>query len=261
MSDVPGPVSGEGRVLVIVPTFNERASIQEVARLVLAAGPALDLLVVDDSSPDRTAEAVREFASSAGGRRVHLIERAGKLGLGTAYIDGFRWALRRGFGAVVEMDGDLSHDPRVVPRLVESLRHADLVIGSRYVSGGEVRNWSLLRRTLSLTGNLYARIALGFEVRDSTSGFRAYRSAWLDADFPESTSEGYAFQIEMTRRIHRSGGRILEIPIVFTERSTGRSKMSRGIVVEAIWSVAWWALRDRFDGRSPNEAAPPFGRP
>ncbi|MDQ3766155.1 MAG: polyprenol monophosphomannose synthase [Actinomycetota bacterium] len=241
-------------MLVIVPTFNERASIEEVARLVLASDPAIDLLVVDDSSPDRTAEVVRELASSAG-RRIHLIERPAKLGLGTAYVDGFRWALRQGFEAMVEMDGDLSHDPRVVPRLVASLCDADLVIGSRYVPGGEVRNWGLLRRVLSLGGNLYARTALGFGVKDSTSGFRAYRSAWLDADFP-SSSHGYAFQIEMTRRIHRAGGRILEVPIAFTERRAGSSKLSRRIVFEAIWSVAWWALRDRLARRKPGGSPP-----
>lgn len=251
-------------MLVIVPTFNERASIEEVARLVLAAGPVIDLLVVDDSSPDRTAEVVGELASSAGGR-IHLIERPAKVGLGTAYVDGFHWALRRGFEAIVAMDGDLSHDPRVVPQLVGCLRRADLVIGSRYVPGGEVRNWGLLRRTLSRAGNLYARTALGFGVKDSTSGFRAYRPAWLETGFPEpTTSQGYAFQIEMTRRIHRSGGRILEIPIAFTERRTGRSKMSRRIVFEAIWSVAWWALRDRFGRFSPirrGAPGPPVARP
>ncbi|MDQ3784365.1 MAG: polyprenol monophosphomannose synthase [Actinomycetota bacterium] len=247
-------------MLVIVPTFNERASIEEVARLVLAADPAIDLLVVDDSSPDRTAEVVGDLASSCG-RRVHLIERPSKQGLGTAYRDGFRWALRRGFGAIVGMDGDLSHDPRVVPRLVESLGHADLVIGSRYVPGGEVRNWGLFRRALSLAGNLYARTALGFGVKDSTSGFRAYRSAWLEAVLPESTTQGYAFQIEMTRRIHRAGGRILEIPIAFTERSAGSSKLSRRIVFEAIWSVGSWALRDRLGRRSSAVWSRPGGRP
>jgi len=259
VSAAPDEVSGEGRVLVIVPTFNERASIEDVARLVLAADAAIDLLVVDDSSPDRTAETVRGLASSYGSR-VHLIQRPSKQGLGTAYVDGFRWALRRGFGAIVAMDGDLSHDPRAVPRLVESLRHADLVIGSRYVAGGEVRNWGLLRRALSLAGNLYARTALGFGIKDSTSGFRAYRSAWLEGDFPEPTSQGYAFQIEMTRRFHRAGGRILEIPIAFTERSAGGSKLSRRIVFEAIWSVAWWGFRDRF-GRRSSRRTPRAGRP
>ena len=247
-------MSGGGRALVIVPTFNERASIAEVARLVLASDPAVDLLVVDDSSPDRTAETVRAVASSAGRGRIHLIERPAKQGLGTAYVEGFRWALRSGYEAIVAMDGDGSHDPRVAPRLVAALGDADLAIGSRYVPGGEVRNWSLLRRLLSLAGNLYARIALGFRVRDSTSGFRAYRSAWLEADFPHSTSQGYTFQIEMTRRVHRAGGRIVEIPIAFTERSTGSSKMSRRIVIEAIWSVTWWGLRDRFGGGA---SAPP----
>lgn len=247
------------RVLVIVPTFNERASIEEVARLTLAADPAVELLVVDDSSPDRTAEAVRGLEASAGGR-VHLIERPAKLGLGTAYVEGFRWALRRGYGAIVAMDGDLSHDPRVVPHLVGALRHADLVIGSRYVPGGEVRNWGAVRRALSRAGNLYAGAALGFGVRDSTSGFRAYRSAWLEADFPDSAPEGYAFQIDMARRIHRGGGRITEIPIAFTERRGGRSKMSRRIVFEAIWSVAWWAIRDRLSSR-PAGLSPRTDRP
>ncbi len=248
---------------MIVPTFNERASIAEVARLVLAADPAMDLLVVDDSSPDRTGEAVRAIAPAAGGSRIHLLERPAKLGLGTAYVDGFRWALRCGFEAIVAMDGDCSHDPRVAPRLVEALGDADLVIGSRYVPGGEVRNWRLPRRTLSLAGNLYARLALGFAVRDSTSGFRAYRSAWLEANFPRTTSQGYTFQIEMTRRIHRAGGRIVEIPIAFTERSSGSSKMSRRIVLEAIWSVAWWGLRDRFGGSAtaPPSASTNWGAP
>ena len=244
-------------MLVIVPTFNERASIEEVAGLALAAGPAIDLLVVDDASPDRTADAVKALASSADGR-IHLIERPAKLGLGTAYAEGFRWALQRRYEAIVAMDGDLSHDPGVVPRLVESLGDADLVIGSRYVPGGEVRNWGLLRRALSRAGNLYAGTALGFGVRDSTSGFRAYRREWLGPGWPEPSSQGYAFQIEMTRRIHRAGGRIVEIPIVFTERRSGRPKISRRIVLEAIWSVAWWALRDRLSpGPPPGIALPP----
>ncbi len=234
------------RTLVIVPTYNEAGSIEEVAhRLFAGAGDEVTLLVIDDGSPDGTAELVRRLARGA--RDVHLIERADKQGLGTAYVTGFRWAIERGYAAVVEMDADLSHDPADVPRLVSALDRADLVIGSRYVPGGRIENWSAVRRWLSLAGNLYARMWLGFDVRDSTSGFRAYRvNALRDQDLSSLRSEGYAFQIEMTRRLHRAAAAIVEIPITFVERVRGRSKMSRRIVVEAILKVTRWGIRDRF---------------
>ncbi|HET7481811.1 MAG TPA: polyprenol monophosphomannose synthase, partial [Actinomycetota bacterium] len=175
--------------------------------------------------------------------RVHLIERDGKLGLGTAYVTGFRWALERGYGAVVEMDADLSHDPADVPRLLKALESADLAIGSRYVPGGGVGNWSRMRRMLSAAGNLYARMWLRFGIKDSTSGFRAYRTAALGRIQLERVhSEGYAFQIEMAWRVHKSGGRITEVPITFIERVAGHSKMSRRIVLEALGSVARWGV-------------------
>ena len=236
------------RALVIVPTYNERDSLPEVARrLFAAADEGVDLLVVDDNSPDGTAAVVKEMA--ADDPRIHLMERPGKLGLGTAYIAGFGWALERGYEAVVEMDADLSHDPADVPRLLAGLRDADLVIGSRYVPGGGVGNWGRLRRALSGAGNLYARGWLGYRVKDSTSGFRAYRTAVLqEAELGTVRSEGYAFQVEMTFRFHGAGARIAEVPITFVERVAGRSKMSRRIVAEALVAVTRWGLRYRAQG-------------
>jgi len=233
------------RALVIVPTWNEAASIGEVVeRLFAAAGDGVELLVVDDASPDGTAELVRALVPTRPG--LHLLARPAKLGLGTAYRAGFRWALERGFWAVVEMDGDASHDPADVPRLLEALRNADLVIGSRYVPEGRISNWGRRRRLLSRAGNLYARLCLNHAIGDWTSGFRAYRATLLAGiDLATVRSEGYAFQIEMARRAQRAGGRVAEIPITFTERTSGRSKMSSAIVLEALVRVAWWGLRER----------------
>lgn len=237
-----------GPTLVITPTYNEVDSIAQVAaRLFDAVTDEVELLVVDDGSPDGTARVVEELARHE--PRVHLMKRRSKQGLASAYVAGFRWAMARGYEVVVEMDGDLSHDPADVPRLVESLdRGYDLVIGSRYVAGGAVRNWGRWRRQISRLGNLYARRLLRYDVADSTAGFRAYRTAVLDLD--DLVSDGYAFQIEMTRRVWRSGGRIAEIPITFTERAAGRSKMGRAIVVEALLSVTRWGIGDRLAARA-----------
>ena len=235
------------RALVIVPTYNERESIPEVARRLFdAVGSDVELLVVDDGSPDGTAEVVKQLGE--GPHPIHLIQREGKLGHGTAYIAGFRWAMERGYWAVVEMDADLSHDPADVPRLLEGLEAGvDLAIGSRYVPGGGIGNWSRMRRILSAGGNIYARAWLGYRIKDSTSGFRAYRVTLLQGqDLDSVKSAGYSFQIEMTRRIHKAGGRIVEVPITFVEREQGKSKMSRKIVLEALVSVAGWGIRDRF---------------
>lgn len=233
-----------GGALVIVPTYNERATIAELIGRLFDATDGVDLLVVDDSSPDGTAAIVGDL--QGGGGRIHLIERPAKLGLGTAYLAGFAWALERGYEAVVEMDADLSHDPADVARLLGALDSADLVVGSRYVPGGRIPNWGLLRRALSRAGNLYARVVLGLAVRDSTSGFRAYRTSVLrGATLRGVASEGYAFQIEMVRRVQRAGGRVTEIPITFVERHGGRSKMSRRIVLEALARVTRWGLEDR----------------
>ena len=245
------PPSNPERALVIVPTFNEVDSIGEVVRRLFAAcDDSVELLVVDDGSPDGTAD--RVAALSAADPRIHLLRRSHKQGLGTAYIAGFGWAIERGFPVVVEMDADLSHDPADVPRLLQRVRDADLVIGSRYVPGGRIRNWGRTRRLLSRGGNLYARAWLGFAVRDSTSGFRAYRTeALMTEDLGSLGSEGYAFQIELTRRLHRAGRTIVEVPITFVERIQGRSKMSRAIVAEAMLSVTRWGIADRLRPRSP----------
>lgn len=234
------------KALVIVPTYNELGNMPlVVARLFEKAGEHdVELLVVDDSSPDGTAWTVKALQQEREG--IHLIERVGRQGLGSAYVAGFRWALEQGYDQIVEMDADLSHDPADVPRLLDELANADLVIGSRYVAGGDVFNWGRLRRALSRFGNVYARLWLGFDVRDATSGFRAYRATALaEIDLYRVRSEGYAFQIEMARRIYKMGGTIREIPIRFVDRTSGRSKMSRRIVFEAVALVTAWGIRDR----------------
>lgn len=236
------------QALVIIPTFNEVESIGEVIRRVFdACGDSVDVLVIDDGSTDGTAPLLHQLERD---EDIHLIERSRRMGLGTAYVAGFRWAFERGYHAVVEMDADLSHDPRDIPRLLERLDAANLVIGSRYVEGGGVSNWGRGRLALSKAGNIYARALLGFAIKDSTSGFRAYKTSVLGSiDLSSVRSEGYAFQIEMTRRVHQIGGRITEIPITFVERATGKSKMSRRIVAEALVSVTKWGLRDRLRRR------------
>jgi dolichol-phosphate mannosyltransferase len=236
------------RTLVVVPTFNEAASITElVSRLFEANRTGVDLLVVDDSSPDGTAARAR--ALGGGERSVEVLVRPGKLGLASAYVTGFGRALRGGYEAVVEMDADLSHDPADIVRMLEVLRGADLVIGSRYVQGGRIDHWSALRRLLSRAANLYARLWMGWEVRDSTSGFRAYRCSALGHELETIRSEGYAFQIEMTYRLLRRGGRVAEVPITFTERAQGSSKLSRRIVFEALWKVPRWGISRRLGAR------------
>ena len=229
--------------LVIVPTYNERDSIQEVAKRLFDACPTgVQLLVIDDGSPDGTGDVVREMGGAD--ERIHLIERGAKLGLGTAYVTGFGWGLERGFDPICEMDADLSHDPADVPRLIAAVANADLAIGSRYIPGGGVGNWSRLRRLLSGAGNLYARAWLRFRIQDSTSGFRAYRAEMLRTiDLTSVHSEGYSFQIEMAWRVFSAGGRIEEVPITFIERVAGHSKMSRRIVLEALASVTKWGIR------------------
>ena len=235
-----------GRSLVSIPTYNESQSITEaVSRLFAAVDDSVDLLVVDDGSPDGTAGIVKGLAADE--PRIHILERSSKRGLGDAYKTGFGWALERGYDAVVEMDADLSHDPADVPRFLAALEDADLVIGSRYIPGGEVENWSKFREALSRNGNRYAGFMLRFGVKDATSGFRAFRASTIRAiDLDEVDSQGYGFHIEMARKVFLQGGRIVEIPITFVERVAGNSKMSRRIVVEALTGVTKWGFRDRF---------------
>lgn len=233
------------KTLVVVPTYNEKDSILEVAGRLFDAAPDVELLIVDDGSPDGTADLVRDLAAEE--PRVHLLERTKKEGLGRAYIAGFGWALERGYDNLVEMDADLSHDPGSVPALLDAIRSgADLAVGSRYIPGGRIENWGIVRRLLSRFGNLYARVLLRFDVKDSTSGFRAFRADALRGEpLGDVASHGYAFQIEMTRRVFLKGGRIVEVPITFVERVSGSSKMSKRIVLEALWEVTAWGIGDR----------------
>jgi dolichol-phosphate mannosyltransferase len=234
-------MSVPGRALIVVPTYNERDNVAEVVDRVLAAAPGAELLFVDDASPDGTGEVLDQLA--AGEPRVHVLHRAGKLGLGTAYLDGFRWGLAHGADYLLEMDADFSHDPKYLPDLLR-LAHegADVVIGSRYVAGGGTENWGLGRRLISRGGSLYARTILGVGVRDLTSGYLCWRREALEAlDLDAVRSNGYSFQIEMKYRALRAGLRVVETPIVFVDRRVGQSKMSRAIFVEALGMV--WRLR------------------
>jgi dolichol-phosphate mannosyltransferase len=233
------------RALVIVPTYNERDNIEEVARRLFdATTNEADLLVVDDSSPDGTAGLVKELGHERDD--VHLIERPRKMGLGSAYLAGFEWGLVRHYEALVEMDADLSHDPAEVPRLLAALAQSDLAIGSRYVPGGKIENWSPPRRLLSYGANLYVRMMLGLPVRDSTAGFRAYRASMLDGlNLEDVRAQGYGFQIEMTRHVRDGGGVITELPITFVERVAGTSKMTLKIVLEAFALVTVLGIKHR----------------
>ncbi|HXI83779.1 MAG TPA: polyprenol monophosphomannose synthase [Verrucomicrobiae bacterium] len=227
------------RALVIIPTYNERENIRSIVELVLSQVPNLEILVVDDNSPDGTAAIVTEMAQAE--PRVHLLSRAGKLGLGTAYIAGFKWGLSRGYAYLIEMDADFSHDPREIPNMLKAIQEADLVLGSRYIDGVRVVNWPLSRLVLSKGASYYVRIITGLPVYDPTGGFKCFRRKVLETlELDEVRSNGYAFQIEMTHKAWMKGFRIREIPITFADRSAGQSKMSGHIVREALWMV--WSL-------------------
>jgi len=230
------------RMLVVMPTYNERPNIPLIVPAVLAQDPCIEVLVVDDNSPDGTGEVADQLA--AANERVHVLHRGGKQGLGKAYIAGFRWALERGYDLVFEMDADFSHDPRFLPSLIEAISDADLVIGSRYKTGVNVINWPISRLLLSLGANQYARWVTGLPLTDSTGGFKCFRRRVLEAISLERVrSNGYAFQIEMSFLAWKKGFRLKEIPIVFTDRVEGQSKMNKKIVREAVWMVWWLRLR------------------
>lgn len=245
------------RALVVVPTYNEHATIVDVVERSLAAavrdGIDLSVLVVDDGSPDGTGALADELAATH--RRVEVLHRPAKGGLGPAYQAGFAWGLARGFDALCEMDADGSHDPDDLPRLVKALAGADLVIGSRYVPGGAVADWPVHRRALSLGANRYVQLCTALPVRDATAGFRAYRREVLEAvDLATLKSDGYSFQLELALRTWRRGFRTVELPITFTERRAGASKISSAIVAEALWRVLGWGLR------GPRRPAPTHAR-
>ncbi|MFC1563942.1 polyprenol monophosphomannose synthase [candidate division KSB1 bacterium] len=228
------------KTLVIIPTFNEITNINKIVNAVLSQSETLDVLVVDDNSPDGTGQAVRDMQKD--NSRIHLIEREGKMGLGTAYIAGFNFAIENKFDFIFEMDADFSHNPAEIPNFLESIREYDLVLGSRYIQGVNVVNWPLRRLILSYGANLYTRIITGLSVRDATGGYKCFRREVLEAiDLDKIHSNGYTFQIEMTYKAWKKGFRIKEIPIVFIDRVQGQSKMSRKIIVEAIFMV--WKLR------------------
>jgi dolichol-phosphate mannosyltransferase len=229
------------KVLIVVPTYNERDNVERLVTQVLDHLPDSHLLFVDDASPDGTGELVDELCRRE--PRVHVIHRPGKLGLGTAYIEGFRYGLARDYAFFFEMDADFSHDPSYLPQMLDQANAgADLVLGSRYVPGGGTENWGILRKLISRGGSLYARSVLGVKVNDLTGGFKCFRRRVLETlDLSAIRSEGYSFQIEMTYRTLKEGFVVEEMPITFVDRRVGQSKMSKAIFVEAIWVV--WALR------------------
>jgi dolichol-phosphate mannosyltransferase len=224
------------RPIVIIPTYNECANLARLVAALFAQNNSLDVLIVDDNSPDGTGQLAERLADEDA--RVHVMHRAGKLGLGTAYVAGFQYALAHGYDLVVEMDADFSHRPQDLPALLAATQAADVVIGSRNVPGGQVLNWSPLRHAISKGGSAFARIVLGLPIRDCTSGFKAFRREALERiDLPALQSNGYAFQVEVNYACARSGLRIAEVPIVFPDRTAGSSKMSWRIVLEAAWLV------------------------
>ncbi|MBM3860646.1 MAG: polyprenol monophosphomannose synthase [Verrucomicrobia bacterium] len=227
------------KTLVIIPTYNEKENIRNIVPSVLEQSPHVEVLVVDDGSPDGTGAIVKEMA--AGNPRIHLLERAGKKGLGTAYIAGFKWGLANGFDCLMEMDADFSHDPKEIPNFLKAIETNDLVLGSRYKDGVRVVNWPLRRLFLSKGASYYVRIITGLPVADPTGGFKCFRRRVLESlDLDAVRSNGYAFQVEMTYKAWMKGFRVAEIPITFADRFAGRSKMSGHIVREALWMV--WAL-------------------
>jgi dolichol-phosphate mannosyltransferase len=238
---------GVGRVVVVIPTYNEADNIRLITSRVRAAVPAVDILVADDNSPDGTGAIADELALAD--NHIFVLHRAGKEGLGAAYKAGFAWAKDKGYDAVVEMDADGSHAPEELPKLLDALAGADAVLGTRYIPGGSVHNWPLHRLLLSRCGNVYIRMALGMPFKDATGGYRAYRMPVLDAiNVDTVASTGYSFQVELAWRSHKSGFRLVEVPITFTEREHGVSKMSGNIFKEQLLRVTVWGVQARRDG-------------
>lgn len=241
-SSTNGPVE---RAVVIIPTYNEAANLRSIVARVREATPTIDVLIADDNSPDGTGQIADDI--SAADSAVQVLHRPGKQGLGAAYLAGFAWAVDRGYQAVIEMDADGSHQPEQLPRLLTALAEADVVLGSRWVPGGEVQNWPKSREFLSRGGSTYTRLALGIDVHDATGGFRAFRTSALnELNLDTVESQGYCFQIDLAWRAVRAGLRVREVPITFVERTAGQSKMSKSIVVEALWRVTAWGATHRW---------------
>jgi len=233
------------RTLVVLPTYNEILNIERMLRALRSTVADCDVLVVDDGSPDGTADAAERVGAELGS--INVLRRAGKGGLGSAYRAGFAWGLERGYDALVEIDCDFSHDPAALPEMLRLAEKSEVVIGSRYVPGGAIPSWSTSRLLLSKGGNKYASMMLGLGVADSTAGYRVYRASGLaKIDYQTVRADGYGFQIEMTYRARRNGASIIETPISFTDRTEGESKMSRAIVSEALWMVTVWGVKRLF---------------
>ncbi|GEC08914.1 dolichol-phosphate mannosyltransferase [Streptomyces spinoverrucosus] len=233
-----------GTALVIIPTYNEAENIKTIVGRVRKAVPEAHVLVADDNSPDGTGKLADELA--AGDEQVHVLHRTGKEGLGAAYLAGFRWGMEHDFGVLIEMDADGSHQPEELPRLLTALKGADLVLGSRWVPGGRVVNWPKSREFISRGGSLYSRVLLDVPIRDVTGGYRAFRRETLEGlGLGEIASQGYCFQVDLARRAVKAGYHVVEVPITFVERELGDSKMSRDILVEALWRVTSWGVGER----------------
>jgi dolichol-phosphate mannosyltransferase len=230
------------KILVVIPTYNEAENIQKLIPEVLRQARNLDVLIVDDGSPDGTGAIVKDIMTT--NRQVHLIERQGKQGLGTAYVRGFRYAIENGYDFVFEMDADFSHNPNDIPRFLSRIQSADLVLGSRYIDGVRVLDWPMNRLLLSYSANVYTRIMTGLPIHDATGGFKCFRIEALKAiDLDKIRSNGYAFQIEMSFKVWKKGFRVVELPIIFADRKVGISKMSKNIVYEAVFMLMTLRVR------------------
>ncbi len=244
------------KTLIIIPTYNEFDNLRPLLQEIFSFAPAADVLIVDDNSPDGTGKLADQIHIE--NPQVDVLHRAGKLGLGTAYIAGFKYAVERGYDAAFEMDADFSHDPRYLPDFLQKIENADLVIGSRYIEGGDTPNWSLLRRFVSGGGNIFARFMLGIPVHDCTAGYRCYRRQVLESiELDTIESQGYAFQVELAYRVYKHGFKIVETPIIFMDRRVGKSKMSRTIFLEGFT----WVIRTRFGRSSGKGKSTPSSSP
>jgi dolichol-phosphate mannosyltransferase len=233
-----------GKVLVIVPTYNERESLPVIVSGIRQAEPEVHILIADDNSPDGTGEVADRLSSSD--NSVHVLHRSAKAGLGAAYLDAFNWAKSNGYGVVVEMDADGSHRPQDLTKILDALTNNDVVLGSRWIKDGRVVNWAKSREVLSRGGNLYTRMWLGIPIHDATGGFRAYRISALDVmNINQVESQGYCFQVDMAWRAVKANLRVAEVPITFVERELGESKMDGSIVKEALWRVTQWGIKKR----------------
>ncbi len=245
MNVIPKAVDAAlGRILVIIPTYNELEALPRILARVQSSVPTAEILIVDDNSPDGTGRIADQWVADHTG--IHVLHRVGKAGLGAAYLAGFSWGLQQGFDVLVEMDADGSHQPEQLPDLLAALKYSDLVLGSRWVEGGGTQNWSRNREVLSKGGNYYTKKMLGIDINDATGGYRAFKASTLRAlDLDEVASAGYCFQVDLAWRTKQRGFIVTEVPITFVEREVGTSKMSRKIVTEALWKVTVWGIERR----------------